>query len=85
MALANQAIMTQTTEDIISAALSLPAETRVKLAERLLDSLQQTSRQEIDQAWALEAERRLDEYEEGKVATIAADHVLRPRESHKPS
>lgn len=74
-----------TTEDIISAALSLPAETRVKLAERLLDSLQQTSRQEIDQAWALEAERRLDEYEEGKVATIPADHVLRPREPHKPS
>ena len=77
--------MTQTVDDIIFAALSLPAELKVKLARQLLESLDAAEQKEIDEVWAVEAERRIDEYEAGKVRTIPAEEVLRPREPRRES
>ena len=52
--------MTPHSEDVFQAALALPAEERVALAEQLLDSLQPLPEQAaIAQAWAEEIDRRL--------------------------
>lgn len=69
--------MTQTAEQIIAAALTLPAEVKVQLAEQLLDSLKPTDRAEIDEAWIAEARRRLRDLDEGRAHTIPADEVFR--------
>jgi putative addiction module component (TIGR02574 family) len=76
--------MITTTDDIIAAAMSLPAETKIKLAEKLLASLDPLD-SDIEAAWAAEAERRIDEFDAGNVQTIPAEQVLRPRETRRPS
>ena len=46
------------------------------LVDRLLESLNAPSREEIDRAWAEEAERRLDELDSGKVQAIPGEQVF---------
>lgn len=60
---------------IAEAAESLPAEERIKLVERLLESLDKAD-PEIDRAWADESERRLDDYFAGNAETRPAADVL---------
>lgn len=55
-------------------ALKLPMDERVALAQLLLASLDEDG--EFEQAWAIEAERRLNEIESGVVQTIALEDVL---------
>ncbi len=57
------------TDDLIAEALSLPVEVRTQLADKLLQSLN-PSRKKIDEAWAVEAETRVQEIRTGKVKTI---------------
>jgi putative addiction module component (TIGR02574 family) len=64
-------------EDLLREALTLPPEARADLAERLLDSITPPEHSDVDEAWAREAERRLSEYEAGKVQSIPADEVFR--------
>jgi putative addiction module component (TIGR02574 family) len=65
------------TDSIIAAALALEPETKVKLAEQLLESLDPPDQVEIDAAWAQEAERRIEALECGEERTVPADHALR--------
>ena len=53
----------------------LPAEDRIELIERLQASLDPVD-PSIDQAWAADSERRLDEYLAGGVTARDADEVL---------
>ena len=53
----------------------LPAAERIRLVERLLATLDRVA-PEIDQAWAEEAEKRLDHYLAGSVEAREADEVL---------
>jgi putative addiction module component (TIGR02574 family) len=53
----------------------LPPADRIAIVERLLNSLGKTD-PEIEQAWADEAERRLDEYLAGGVAGLDTEEVL---------
>ncbi len=57
--------------------LSLPCEDRIYLADRLLESLNAPTRQNIEQAWTEEAERRIEEIESGNVDTIPGEQVFR--------
>ncbi len=50
-------------------------ELRAKLVEELRKSLN-PSQAEIDELWAVEAERRVAEIEAGKVKTIPGDEVF---------
>ena len=50
---------------------------RATLAKRLVESLDELSPAEIEALWAEEAERRLDELEQGMVAEIPAEDALR--------
>jgi len=45
---------------VINDALSLPPRSRAKLAEKLLESLDDPKQKEIDRLWAEEAEDRID-------------------------
>jgi putative addiction module component (TIGR02574 family) len=73
--------MSLTQEQIVEAALSLSPQARAELADRLLTSLNGPEQAEIDQAWAEECERRIDDYDAGRVKGIPAEEVLRPRKS----
>ena len=58
---------------IFDEALALPPAGRATLAEKLLDSLTKNQRDEIDEAWVLEAEARLEAYKNGNVKVIPGE------------
>ncbi len=69
--------MVNTYDEIFGAALSLPPGLRAMLAEHLLKSLDSTKQAEIDALWAEEAEKRVQDIEQGRVTLIPGEHVLR--------
>jgi putative addiction module component (TIGR02574 family) len=50
---------------------------RAALAKWIVDSLDELSEAEVEALWAEEAERRLDGLEQGLVAELPAEEVLR--------
>jgi putative addiction module component (TIGR02574 family) len=68
--------MTTATARLTDQVLSLPCEDRMYLVDRLLESLNAPSREEIDRLWAAEAERRIDELDSGRVKAIPGEQVL---------
>jgi putative addiction module component (TIGR02574 family) len=63
-------------DKLISEAISLPVEIRLQLVEKLLESLN-PSHKDIDELWAIEAERRVSETEKGEVDTVPGEEVFR--------
>lgn len=61
--------------EIIDEARSLPVEARAQVADSLLRSLNQTD-PDVDQAWAEEAKKRLEEIRNGEVEPISGDEVF---------
>jgi putative addiction module component (TIGR02574 family) len=55
----------------------LPLKDRAALAKWIVDSLDELSESEIEALWAEEAERRLDELDQGLVAEVPAEEVIR--------
>jgi len=68
--------MATTNDRVIEEALSLPADARLSLVEKLLTSLNLPIDEEIDRIWAEEAERRVSQIEEGKVKLVAGEEVF---------
>ena len=68
--------MTTATAKLADQILSLPCEDRIYLVDRLLESLNAPSREEIDRVWAEEVERRIDELDSGKVRAIPGEQVF---------
>ena len=68
--------MTTATARLADQVLSLPCEDRIYLADRLLESLNAPSREDIDRLWAEEAERRIDELDSGKAEAIPGEQVF---------
>ncbi len=62
---------------VIDEALSLPADVRVKLAEKLLASLNPHVDEEIDQLWANEAERRVAQIDAGEAKLVPGEQVFK--------
>jgi len=69
--------MTPQSEHILREALGLPPIDRAELVEQILASFEFPARQDIDAAWAQEAEDRIDAYERGKVGSSAANKVFK--------
>jgi putative addiction module component (TIGR02574 family) len=57
-----------------AAALALPREERAQLARRLIESLDDDP--QVEEAWAIEIQRRLDAIDRGEVEMIPAEQVL---------
>ena len=54
-------------ENLIRQVLELPLDQRAALAERLLESLDELTPEELQQVWAAEAERRYQAYTSGNL------------------
>ncbi len=63
-------------EKIYDEVLDLPAEERVGLIDKLLQSIT-PSNKSIEDAWIVESEKRLQKYREGKVQAISGEEVFR--------
>ena len=61
---------------IIDEVLLLPTETRVRLVEQLLTSLNLPTQPEVDRLWAKEAERRIAQIERGRVKLLPGEKVF---------
>lgn len=61
---------------VVEEALSLPADIRLSLVEKLLKSLNLPIDEEIDRLWAEEAERRVSQIGEGTVKLISGQEVF---------
>jgi putative addiction module component (TIGR02574 family) len=68
--------MATTVDKICNEAMFLPADARIGLIERLLNSLNLPTQTDIDQLWAEEAERRITEIECGNAKLIPGEQVF---------
>jgi predicted nucleic acid-binding protein len=64
-------------EELEAAALKLDPKQRARLAERLLDSLENLSPEENARIWAEEAQRRSDAWDAGTLQGRSAEEVIR--------
>jgi putative addiction module component (TIGR02574 family) len=62
-------------DELSRKARALPPEERIRLAEELLSSVQDSD-EEIEASWAEEIERRLEEVENGTAKLIPAEEVF---------
>jgi putative addiction module component (TIGR02574 family) len=69
--------MFMTTNDLESEVLKLDPKERARIAQRLLESLEALSENEIESLWYQEAERRDRELDEDPSRAIPADEVMR--------
>lgn len=58
-------------------ALELPVARRAKLAQRLLESLEDLSEAEAEKLWLKESARRAAEIDEGKVRLVKSEELER--------
>jgi putative addiction module component (TIGR02574 family) len=68
-------------EKILQDALALPAEDRARIADALLDSLEPEggealAAEEWEAAWSVELERRLRDFDEGRVKPIPFEEAM---------
>jgi len=69
-------------EIVEAQALKLTAEERARLADRLIASLAEDL--EVEEAWAVEVERRVEEIESGRAKLVpAAETIARARAAIK--
>lgn len=68
--------MDAVTDRVTEEALSLPADARLDLVEKLLTSLNLPIDNEIDRLWAEEAERRVTQLEAGEAKLVPGDEVF---------
>lgn len=68
--------MTITAEEILKQALNLEPVERAQLIDALFHSFDKTADNEIDAAWAEEAESRIDAYDSGKLGADSAKAVF---------
>ena len=68
--------MSESFDEILSAALLLSPGARAMLAGHLLESLDAEGQKRIDAAWAEESERRDKEIEDGTVTPIPGEEVI---------
>ena len=63
-------------DKVVDEALELPADARIGLVERILESLNLPTQPEIDRLWAEEAERRVGEIDRGEVELVPGEEVF---------
>ena len=69
--------MAVTKDQLLNQALSMNKRERELLALELWRSLDDTTQEEVWDAWAIEIARRMKALEHGEVETIPAEQVLR--------
>ena len=67
--------MTRTAESVVREALNLPYGDRVKVIDELLSSLDATSDDDVETAWADAIERRSEQLALGNVKSVTWDET----------
>lgn len=67
--------MSISTADLEKAVLHLPLQDRAHLAQQLLASLDQLPPDEARQLWLVEAQRRADEIDQGRVQLVSGEEL----------
>ena len=76
--------MATVSDKVMDEVLSLPADARMSLVEKLLASLNLPTQPEIDRVWAEEAERRVAQIDRGEVELIPGEEVFaKLRQKHR--
>lgn len=75
--------MARKLEEIADEALALNVESRAALAKRLLDSLEELSREDHERLWADEAESRYKALQSGSLQSIPVKEVFAKLESRR--
>jgi len=65
--------MSHLARTVMDEALSLPPLERAGLIEELLANFDRHSRAAVNRAWAIEAERRIDDFDAGKTTSISLE------------
>ena len=68
--------MSSLNENLLRDVMSLPTDLRTKLVDMLIESLNIPTQKQIDELWAEEAERRIDDLNAGKVKLIPGEQVF---------
>jgi len=66
-----------TVESLTAAALALPPETRLTLAEVLLESVTPEAGPGLSEEWIAEIEDRIAAYQRGELETYSREEVMR--------
>lgn len=64
-------------EELLKQAMELPDNDRLKLAEQLIGSIEHLESSEVEAAWDLEIDRRLDDIEKGRVKLVPHDEAMK--------
>jgi len=68
--------MATTVEQLAEQAMNLPTESRARLADLLVESLDADELGKVDRLWIAEAKRRRDEVRSGRVETVPGEEAL---------
>jgi hypothetical protein len=69
--------LAKTLEQVAEQAMALPSESRARLADLLVESLDGDELGRIEQLWLVEAKRRRDEVRSGTINTVPGEEALR--------
>lgn len=69
--------MATTVEQLVEQALKLPSESRARIADLLVESLDADALGRIDRLWVAEAKRRRDDVRAGRVKTVPGEQARR--------
>ncbi len=69
--------MNTESQDLLRSALALPPSDRAALAASLINSLDPTVDDGVDEAWATEVQRRIESIDNGEVKLIPWDDMIR--------
>jgi putative addiction module component (TIGR02574 family) len=69
-------IMATGNDRVTEEALSLPADVRLDLVEKLLASLNLSMAEELERLWAEEAEHRIDQIQAGEAKLVPGQEVF---------
>jgi len=64
-------------QQLLRTALALPESDRAEIAASLIHSLDTETDEEVDAAWAVEIQRRIDSIDNGEVELVPWDDVMR--------
>ena len=64
-------------QQLLQSALALPDSDRAEMAASLIYSLDAESDEDVDVAWALEIQRRIESIDSGEVKLVPWDDVMR--------
>jgi len=64
------------TDELFSEVMSLPVEIRTQLINKLLQSIN-PFRKDVDELWAKEVEKRVEEIRSGEVKTVPGEEVFK--------